>query len=276
MKVYDYQWSTSFGMNAETAAAELVRDGVDTVLIRNQIDPLADLRSRSGLAYLASGAAVSAGRVIAPGRTRCARPALRVYQTTALFFDPDLLQSFPGRATGRRDRRTSRGIRLVPGRLPDARRLSGSQDRPLAAGRRRAGAGRPLSLVHALPRVLGELGCRTTASPTPIASASAPVVAPASSANSASTLLRGDAAAQARVILRRACGAVGRLARSGGSSRRSTRIASAVTAGRAGFPRSCSTRCPFPPSDLRRRSTCGGTSRRRIWRCCAMSSTASS
>ena len=39
MKVYDYQWAASFGMNAATAAAELARDGIDTVLVRNQIDP---------------------------------------------------------------------------------------------------------------------------------------------------------------------------------------------------------------------------------------------
>ena len=38
MKVYDYQWSTSFGLDAVTAASELVRDGIDTVLVRNKID----------------------------------------------------------------------------------------------------------------------------------------------------------------------------------------------------------------------------------------------
>lgn len=93
MKVYDYQWATSFGMDAATAAAELVRDGIDTVLVRNQIDPL----PTSGVdqeAYLASGASVS----VAADRawSDALRAAgLRVYQTTALFFDPDLLQSFP-------------------------------------------------------------------------------------------------------------------------------------------------------------------------------------
>ena len=93
MKVYDYQWSASFGLDAETAASELVRDGVDTVLVRNQIDPL----PTSGVdqeAYLSSGAAVS----LAADRawSDALRAAgLRVYQTTALFFDPGLLQSFP-------------------------------------------------------------------------------------------------------------------------------------------------------------------------------------
>ena len=93
MKVYDYQWSTSFGMDAATAAAELVRDGIDTVLVRNQIDPL----PTSGVdqeGYLASGAPVS----LATDRawSDALRAAgLRVYQTTALFFDPELLQSFP-------------------------------------------------------------------------------------------------------------------------------------------------------------------------------------
>ncbi len=54
MKVYDYQWSATFGMKAAVAADELVRDGVDTALIRNQIDPLPG----SGVdqaAYLAAG-----------------------------------------------------------------------------------------------------------------------------------------------------------------------------------------------------------------------------
>jgi hypothetical protein len=93
MKVYDYQWAASFGMDAATAAAELVRDGIDTVLVRNQIDPL----PTSGVdqaAYLASGASVS----VATDRawSDALRAAgLRIYQTSALFFDPELLLSFP-------------------------------------------------------------------------------------------------------------------------------------------------------------------------------------
>jgi hypothetical protein len=93
MKVYDYQWSASFGLDAVTAADELARDGVDTVLVRNQIDPL----PTSGVdqeAYLVSGAPVT----VATDRawSDALRAAgLRVYQTTALFFDPGLLQSFP-------------------------------------------------------------------------------------------------------------------------------------------------------------------------------------
>ena len=31
MKVYDYQWATAFGMDAESAASELVRDGIDVL-----------------------------------------------------------------------------------------------------------------------------------------------------------------------------------------------------------------------------------------------------
>src|SRR5215212_11403774 len=93
MKVYDYQWSASFGLDAQTAAGELARDGIDAVLVRNQIDPL----PTSGVdqeAYLASGAPVS----LATDRawSDALRAAgLRVYQTTALFFDPELLVSFP-------------------------------------------------------------------------------------------------------------------------------------------------------------------------------------
>ena len=68
---------------------ELARDGVDTVLIRNQIDPL----PTSGVdqeGYLASVRRQS----VATDRewSDALRAAgLRVYQTTALFFDPELL-----------------------------------------------------------------------------------------------------------------------------------------------------------------------------------------
>jgi hypothetical protein len=93
MKVYDYQWAASFGMDAATAADELARDGIETVLVRNQIDPL----PTSGVdqeAYLTSGAPISVATD--RGWSDALRAAgLRVYQTTALFFDPELLQSFP-------------------------------------------------------------------------------------------------------------------------------------------------------------------------------------
>jgi hypothetical protein len=93
MKVYDYQWATSFGMDAATAAGELVRDGIDTVLMRNQIDPL----PTSGVdqeGYLESGAPmlVSTDR---DWSDALHASGIRVYQTTALFFDPELLHSFP-------------------------------------------------------------------------------------------------------------------------------------------------------------------------------------
>jgi hypothetical protein len=93
MKVYDYQWRATFGMDAETAAAELARDGVDTVLIRNQIDPLPN----SGVdqeAYLAAGGeAKDRNRREWSAALRAA--GMRVYQTTALFFDPALVGRFP-------------------------------------------------------------------------------------------------------------------------------------------------------------------------------------
>jgi hypothetical protein len=93
MKIYDYQWSATYGMEPAVAADALVRDGVDTALIRNQIDPLPS----SGVdqaAYLATGKplTVETDRVWSDA-LRAA--GLRVYQTTALFFDPDLLHSFP-------------------------------------------------------------------------------------------------------------------------------------------------------------------------------------
>jgi hypothetical protein len=93
MKVYDYQWSATFGLDACTAATELARDGIDTVLIRNQIDPLPN----SGVdqkAYLASdgNASESADREWSDALRG---EGMRVYQTTALFFDPELVALFP-------------------------------------------------------------------------------------------------------------------------------------------------------------------------------------
>lgn len=93
MKIYDYQWSATYGMEPAEAAEELVRDGVDTALTRNQIDPLPG----SGVdqaAYLAGGKPVT----VETDRTwadALRAAGLRLYQTTALFFDPDLLRSFP-------------------------------------------------------------------------------------------------------------------------------------------------------------------------------------
>jgi hypothetical protein len=93
MKVYDYQWSATFGMDAATAAAELARDGVDMALVCNQIDPL----PTSGVdqeGYLASGKRPS----VATDRAwsdALRGEGLRVYQTTALFFDPALMATFP-------------------------------------------------------------------------------------------------------------------------------------------------------------------------------------
>lgn len=93
VKVYDYQWATTFGMSAEQAAAELVRDGMDTVLIRNAIDPLPN-SGVDQLAYLAAAGGVSLpGDRIWSDALRAA--GMQVLQTTALFFDPELVQRFP-------------------------------------------------------------------------------------------------------------------------------------------------------------------------------------
>jgi hypothetical protein len=93
IKVYDYQWAATFGLTPEDAAAELATDGVDTVLVCNQIDPL----PTSGVdqeGYLAGGLSptVATDRAFSDA-LRAA--GMRVYQTTALFFDPGLLASFP-------------------------------------------------------------------------------------------------------------------------------------------------------------------------------------
>lgn len=93
MKVYDYQWATTFGLDAKSAAAELARDGIDTVLIRNQIDPLPS----SGVdqeAYLAAGGGASAS-TDREWSAALREAGMRVYQTTALFFDPALVTRFP-------------------------------------------------------------------------------------------------------------------------------------------------------------------------------------
>ncbi len=93
MKVYDYQWRATFGMDAERAAAELAWDGVDTVLIRNQIDPLPN-SGVDQLRYLDAGGEATTG--IDREWSDVLRAAgMRVYQTTALFFDPSLLDRFP-------------------------------------------------------------------------------------------------------------------------------------------------------------------------------------
>jgi hypothetical protein len=93
VKVYDYQWATTFGMSPEQASAELARDGFDTILIRNGIDPLPN----SGVdqsAYLAA----AGGKPLPSDRawTDALKGAgLHVLQTTALFFDPELVDRFP-------------------------------------------------------------------------------------------------------------------------------------------------------------------------------------
>jgi hypothetical protein len=96
MKVYDLQWFAIFGMSYAEAAAALRADGVDTVLTQNRVDPLPG----SGVdqsAYL--GDPVARERVAAyddrvwVAALRAA--GLRVYQTTALFFEPAALARFP-------------------------------------------------------------------------------------------------------------------------------------------------------------------------------------
>ena len=149
MKVYDYQWSASFGHGCRDRRGELVRDGIDTVLVRNQIDPL----PTSGVdqeAYLASAVSATAGhgsRLVgcaARGRT----PRL---PDDGAVLRPRAPAVVSGRATSRRERRSGRWIRLVSRRLPHPRRLPGGQDRSPATRRRRVGTGRSLSVVHALP-----------------------------------------------------------------------------------------------------------------------------
>lgn len=94
MKVYDFQWYATFGMDAAGAAGALAEDGVDTVLVSNRIDPLPN----SGVdqeAYL-SAAGGRMDRYDDRAWTGALRSAgVHVYQTTATFFDPAALATFP-------------------------------------------------------------------------------------------------------------------------------------------------------------------------------------
>jgi hypothetical protein len=96
MKVYDLQWHTTFGLDYAEAAEALKADGVDTVLTQNRTDPLPG----SGVdqaAYLAVPgvaerlAAYDDGVWVAALRAA----GLRIFQTTALFFEPAALARFP-------------------------------------------------------------------------------------------------------------------------------------------------------------------------------------
>ena len=92
MKVYDYQWAATFGMETAAAAHELAGDGVGAVLIRNQTDPLPG----SGVdqeGYLGSASPPAATDRAWADALRAA--GLEVVQTTALFFAPAAFQVWP-------------------------------------------------------------------------------------------------------------------------------------------------------------------------------------
>ncbi|MCA9878415.1 MAG: hypothetical protein KC442_11555 [Thermomicrobiales bacterium] len=80
-------------MSAGQAAAELARDGLDTVLVRNAIDPLPN-SGVDQLAYLAAagGTPLPSDRAWSDALKAA---GLQVLQTTALFFDPELVERFP-------------------------------------------------------------------------------------------------------------------------------------------------------------------------------------
>ena len=92
MKIYDLQWCATYGMTSAEAAGSLAEDGVDTVLVGNRIDPL----PTSGVdqeRYLAAGGTTCPDDRAWAAALRAA--GLRVYQTTATFFDPAALEAFP-------------------------------------------------------------------------------------------------------------------------------------------------------------------------------------
>ncbi len=91
MKVYDYQWAATFGMSPAMAADALREDGISTVLMRNGIDPLPD----SGVDQSSYGPQPDL-RSLDLALAEALRDAgMTVFQTTALFFDPALVQRFP-------------------------------------------------------------------------------------------------------------------------------------------------------------------------------------
>ena len=117
IKVYDFQWYATFGMTTATAAAGLREDGVDTVLIRNQIDPLPN----SGVdqeAYLARTGDRMAGYDDGTWTDALRAAGLRVYQTTATFFDPAALTEFPDARPINADGNPDRGYDWYVGICP--------------------------------------------------------------------------------------------------------------------------------------------------------------
>ncbi len=94
MKVYDLQWFTVYGMDFDRAAEALAADGIDTVLTQNFIDPL----PTSGVdqrAYRARFGDRLATYSDAAWHKALKAAGLRVFQTTATFFDPAALIQFP-------------------------------------------------------------------------------------------------------------------------------------------------------------------------------------
>jgi hypothetical protein len=92
MKVYDFRWFMTYGMDYATAAAALREDGVDTVLTQNRIDPLPTSGVDQDLSGVADRIAHYDDRAWGEALSDA---GLRVYQTTATFFDPPALQEFP-------------------------------------------------------------------------------------------------------------------------------------------------------------------------------------
>jgi hypothetical protein len=91
MKVYDYQWAETFGMTPAMAAEALCDDGITTVLMRNGIDPLPD----SGVDQSGYGPQRDLRALDLALAAALREAGMTVYQTTALFFDPTLVQRFP-------------------------------------------------------------------------------------------------------------------------------------------------------------------------------------
>jgi hypothetical protein len=92
MKVYDFQWFTAFGMSYAEAAAELRADGIETVLVQNRLDPLPTSGVDQDLSRVVDRMANYDDRAWAAALREA---GLRCYQTTATFFDPAALATFP-------------------------------------------------------------------------------------------------------------------------------------------------------------------------------------
>ena len=236
-----------------------MRDGIDTVLMRNQIDPLPTPESIRTSIWRPAGR--SLWPPIAPGRTRCARPVSASTRRRHSFSIPSCCNRFPDARPVDANGDPDLGLDWYLGVCPTHEGyLAAKIDRLQRVTAELEPDGLFLSFTR-FPGS-GRTGFPVTPSPTPIASVSARDAAPdlAKISGSAPSGRRRNPGA-------RHPGEHG-AAWTAWRARRIVavveRIAAAVRSRPRHGSRSCSTPCPFPPPTSAG-STRGGRSRRRIW-----------